>query len=294
MRLAPLSVLVLALSLAACRHVTNVGVEPIRIVPPADGECVGTVEVTVVNDGTSPIGVGRLYVLLPDERSDVEPPMGPPGPAIASFEPPWTGEVPLEPGASRVLTKTVVRTQAEPSAPFEASARVPVFGEGDVRGEWKSPPVRFDPAAWPVAEPLTNDAIDRAVAEGRGVRVVFYEIAEPGGGVRMLDVRTDGAVFGVAAGTFGTPDGDPIVGAGTMDGTHLAAFVTAIRAAPLDAFRADPKWRDTKDGHRVRLLVAAGRAACVLSSMDEDFRAAGLDPLLEQLRALIAALPRRP
>ena len=79
----------------------------------------------------------------------------------------------------------------------------------------------------------------------------------------------------------------------TQTAAGATDVVASIRAAPLDAFRADPKWRDVKDGHRVRLLVAAGRAACVLSSMDDDFRAAGLEPLLDQLRAVIVELPRK-
>jgi hypothetical protein len=285
--------LVLCLLAAACSSAVELRVGPVVAVPPAAGECVGAVEVTVTNAGSQTVGLGRLGVLLPDERSDVDPPVGPPGPALVTIEPPWAGEVPLEPGASRVLTKTVVRTLAEPSAPFDASAHVPSFDEKGARTEWTSPAVPFDPGAWPVAEPLTKDAIDRAVAEGRGVRVAFCEIGTPSMGVRMLEVRPDGTTHGVAAGRFGTANGDPIVGAGKMSAAQLASFVAAVRAAPLDAFRADPGARNAVDGDRVRLLVAAGRSACVLSSVDEDFRAAGLEPFIAQLRALIAALPRR-
>ena len=261
--------------------------------PPAPGECVGVVEVRVVNDRPSPVELGRLALLLPGEQSDVEPPMGPPGPAFALFEPTWTGQPRLDVGEARVLTKTVVRTLSEPSSPFAASARVPMFEADGARSEWKSPTVPFDPAAWPVAVPLTPEAIDRAVAAGRGVRVVFYEIVEPAGGVRMLDILTDGVMCALAVGRFGAPDGGPLVGAGKMDDVKRSALIAAVRDAPLGAFRSDPKWARYADGHRVRLLVAAGPSACVLSSMDDDFRAAGLEPLLDRLRALIVELPRK-
>jgi hypothetical protein len=291
MRSALLAVCLLA---AACgSRPIDVRVSLLKPLPPADGECVGMVGVLVENAGSESVALGRLSVLMPDERSDVTPPVGPPGPAIVSIEPPWEGEIPLEPGEQRVLTKTVVRLLAEPSAPFDATAHFLAFrGDDGPRAEVRVPASPFDPAAWPVAEPLTKDAIDRAVAEGRGVRVVFYESAAPRGGVRMLDVGPDGSIHAAAAGSFGTPDGKPLVGAAMLDDAQRAAFVALLRDQPFDAFRVTTA-PEVMDGTHVRLLVAAGRSACVLSSRLGDFRAAGLEPLLVRLRLLMDVLPRK-
>ena len=287
------AVVLVALAAAACSSSTTLHVTPVRAVLPAHGECVGSVEVTVVNEGSRAVNVGKLSLLMTAERHGMEPPDKAPGAALAMFEPPWTGEPLLAPGETRVLRNTVVRTLAAPSEPFDVQASVPAFNQDNARSEWTSDSVTFDPSAWPVAEPLTAEAIDRAVAEGREVRVLLYELNGEGWGVRMLDVRGDGTAAGLAAGTFGDSNRNAVASGGTLDPAQRAELIAAVRAAPLAAFRADPEEARTFDGHRVRLLVAAGRSACQMSGMVADFRAAGLEPLLERLRALIASLPRK-
>jgi hypothetical protein len=288
-----LALVLVALTAAACHSATAVHVTPVRAILPAHGECVGTVEVTVVNEGSRAVNVGKLSLVMSEERPGMEAPVVDPGAALAMFEPPWTGEPLLGPGETRVLKNTVVRTMVSPSSPFLMEASVPTFNQDNARSEWTSESVRFDPSAWPVAEPLTAASIDRAVAEGREVRILFYEITAPKWGVRMLDVRGDGTASGLAAGTFGDSQGNAVAGKGTLEAAQLAELVAAIRGAPIDAFRADPQWKNAKEGDRVRLLVAAGRSARELLGVAEDFRTAGLEPLVERLRALIASLPQK-
>ena len=291
-----MALLVPLLAVGACRGGPRVRLEAMHVLPPADGECVGSVEVVAVNEGRVPVSVGRLSVRLPDERSDTEPPMGTNVRGLVSIEPVACRPLPLAPGASCVLRKDVVRTEGDLTTTFEAGARVPVFDATDPgaslrRSEAEAPDVAFDLARWPVADPLTRESLDRALAEGRGVYVRLYDVSLPSVTMRDLEVRTDGQAQGVAS---YVGDGlDVVWTAGSLDAAQRAALVDAIRAAPLDAFRADPEWEHWFDGHRIRLVIAAGRSACVLSSMAPDFTAAGLDPLLDRLRALILELPRK-
>lgn len=287
-----LAVLVLALSAAACHSATAVHVTPVRAVLPPNGECVGTIETTVVNEGSRAVNVGPLYLVMFEERPGMDAPREEPGAALAMFEPPWTGQPLLAPGETRVLKNTVVRTLVSPSSSFRMAARVPTFNQDNARSEWTSDSVLFETSEWPVALPLTSESIDRAVSEGSGVRVLFHETAGRAGGVRMLDVRGDGAASALAAGTFGHAVGDAIVGAGTLDAAQRAELVAAIREAPLAEFRAVPPG-NSPDTPRVRLLIAAGRSARELSGTEAEFTAAGLQPLVERLRALIKSLPAK-
>jgi hypothetical protein len=170
---------------------------------------------------------------------------------------------------------------------FPAAVSVGVFVDHVKKADLEAE-TPFDPKDWPVAEPLTSESLQRAFGGGGPVRIAFYEIMLPTGGLSVFELEPDANARSLVWG-----DGGPLAGAGRLDDARRAELVAAIRAAPLAAFHADPKYRGWFDGHRVRLFVSAGRSACVLSSMVDDFRAAGLEPLLEHLRSLARELPRR-
>ena len=287
------AVLLLALSAASCTSATAVHVTPVRAVLPPHGECVGTVEVTVVNEGSRAVNLGQLRLLMTEDRTGMETTADEPGAALAMFEPPWTAQPLLAPGDTRVLKNTVVRTLIAPSASFWMAARVAAFNQDNARSEWTSESVRFEPSEWPVAEALSKESIDRAVAEGSGVRILYHETTGPKWGARMLDVRGDGTAAGLAAGTFGDAQGNAVAGAGTLEAAQLTELIAALRDAPFDAFAGTPPAKNVMDGNSVRLLVAAGRSARELSGTEAEFAAAGLQPLVERLRALVASLPKK-
>jgi hypothetical protein len=269
---------------------------PLRVVPPAPGECVGAVEVTVFNDGPETAHVGRLYVLQDGKASDnagAGPQFGPDGPEFETFDA-FDESYELAPGASCVLRKPMVRAHAGAPRVVAVRGQAVAFPSPDARRELTTPPVEVDPSAWPVPEPMTPAALDRALAAGSGLRVVFYDIAMPLGGMCSLDVSPDGAAHGAGLGRFaGRADFEDFCAAGALTQAQQDALRVAVRAASFAAYRPDPRWRHVADGRGVRLLVAAGPAAFAACSQWPDFHAAGLTPLCETLRAAACDLADR-
>ena len=261
----------------------HVRVTPLRVVPPDAGECVGRVEVTVENGTSEPVHLGRLHVLQDGAVSDrwdtPNPQLGPEGPAFATFDSGAPGRD-LEPGASCVLVKTVLRSREARARPVTMRAEVLVF-----TGETRQPtlatdPVEVDSGAWPVPLPVTADALDRALAGGHGLRVLLFSNAMPGGGKFWLDVGPD---YDARAAGDGRRAGRPGSASGFRCGAVLtpgkaAALLAAIRGAPFTAFRHDPRHRTWEDGHVVRLLLAAGPAAVAARTPIDAIPRAALPP----------------
>ncbi len=272
-------------------------VEPLRVVPPAAGECVGWVEVTIVNEGSAPVRVGCLDILQPDEPSgstgrDAE--CGLDGPLFEMFDTNFASRT-LEPGGACVVRNPFVRTRSGGPKSVRLRGQAVAFAASDVAATLTTEPVSVDLAEWPVPRTLTSEALDHALVAGHGTHIVFREHFMPRGGVIELEVRPDGSAHGV--GVDSRPDGTGLMlhrAAGALTPAQQEALRAFVHAAPFSAFRVDPRSRQAMDGHVVRLLVAAGPAAFASWSQGEDFRAAGLTPLLQRLRDLLRELPGRP
>jgi len=278
---------------------TGVRIGPLRVVPPAPGECIGRIEATVVNGTSETVQIGRLKVLQDgknlDSILDIFP-LEASGPVFATFATYLSGDDGpgvLEPGASRLLSAGIVRVRGG------AAARVALHGEiyGGMTDEGavtlKTLPVDVAPDAWPLPTTMSTEALDRALREGQELSIVLDWWGMPGGGRFALRIGPGGAARGRGdEGLEGRPNPEAAFrAAGTLTPEQQKRLRAAVRAAPLGSFHPDPKYLRWNDGRRVRLLVAAGPAALVACSLEEDFEAGGLAPLLEQLRVLLRDLP---
>lgn len=272
-------------------------VGPLRVIPLAAGECVGWVEVTIVNEGSAPAQVGSLSILQPDEPSgsvgrgaeaEVD------GPLFEMYDTIYTS-LTLEPGGSRVLRNPIVRVRRGVEHPVRLRGQALAFSVRDVCATLTTEPVSVDLAEWPVHATLTREALDLARAAGHEVHIVFSDHALPHGGWSRLEVRPDRSAHGEGSGRQTDPhDFEAFSASGPLTPTQQDALRAFVMAAPFEAFRVDPQSRRVMDGHVVNLLVAAGPAAFASWSQERDFRAAGLVPLLRHLRGLLRELPEIP
>jgi hypothetical protein len=311
MRAAPALLATVALASACATEVRTLAPEaeswgmrigPLRVVPPGPGECVGRFEVEVVNGGTAAKGVDLENFRVLQRGAAWDDPLfndlqiGSDGPPLATF-PAAIGRVLLRPGESCVLAKLAVRLPERPPRRVAIQGLVQSSGISSNRffttdgwGSLTTAAVEVDASAWPLPAPLTAEAFDTVRASGSGPRISFAEAAMPSGGVWFLVIEPDGRATGWGFGRgFGV--GPTRFRAGTLTASQRSALDLALRAGRFEAFRADPRWLDYHDGDRICLVVAAGPAGFTAFTMVEDFRAAGLEPLLDHLRAILRELP---
>lgn len=286
--------------LAGCAS-GGVRVGPLRVIPPAPGESIGRAEVTVFNGSPVNIEVGSLEVLQDGESVDGignGPLLGTGGPPFATFgaSDVCGPSLVLAPGDSCVLTRPMVVADPHAEATVSVQGQVILSSDTGDRTAWTSAPRDIRPGEWPRPEPMTEEALDRALAAGRGLTVVLQENSMPTGGIVVLAVEPDGRACGWGWGGLPGKTSEsrsiPFRASGTLTPGDQEALHAAVRVAPFAAYVAHPEmWAGMDDGHPVRLLVTAGPAAFAASSQEKDFRDAGLRPLLEHLRGVLRGLP---
>jgi len=295
----PLGVVVLAAIAWFAFRPTGLRVGSLRVVPPPPGECVGRVEATVVNGTWESVALGRLLVVQVGKEKgfpySIYPLKGS-GPEFATSgaDAPFFGvDRTLEPRASCVLAARMVRVRSGAAAGFPIHGEIYADRDDAEAVTLRTLPVEIDPAAWPLPVTIDPESLDRALGGGHDLFIAVDSAALPGGGGFDLEIGTSGRARGGGWGRLAerANSKDRFRAAGMLTPAQKASLRAAVRAAPFAAYRTDPKHLGWEDGHPVRLFVAAGPAAFAASSQVEDFRAAGLEPLLEHFRVLLLDLP---
>lgn len=238
----------------------------VRVVPPAPGECVGRVEATVENHTGDAMRVVGWRLIDPPEQA-------PGSRAFDSFSP-AVDEIGVAPGGKCVVSALVLR---RPGAQVPSSALFQVLAFAPDRREVGAP-VGVDVRGWPTPQPLTPEALDRAIADGHPL-VVRFQGADPprrDAFELALDGTRGSATILRGRFQFGT------IAPRELTEPQRRELGEALRRAPYARFPARVQGETTADP--VRLLVAVGPYAFVGDSEVSDFEDAGLDPLLEHLR----------
>jgi hypothetical protein len=266
----------------------------VRLVPPREGDCVGAIEVTVRNDGARAALVGGLDAVTPEEIGTRSlPSCDPHGPWFDALDLPDAAQS-LEPGATRVLVQRIVRRRCDNEQPWRVRGEVWVRTDGGEESVTLTTSLaEVDDFAWPRAERWSSQRFERELAEGRGVRVFYRDVAIPVGGESSIEIAPDGRAHGAGCDVGGAiPSGSrEFAAAGVLSSSQREALLAAIRAAPLAEFRPDPLASAVMDGRVVHLVVTAGPAAFVASAQWSEFRRLGLGALCERLCELQRELP---